>query len=140
MDNLKVLDFIETASKIGEVSLKIAEAAAAEKSAVAGKVEKLARLLSTAGLIDDHEVKQAATQLANPSSALDILENVIDEFNGQLKEARAKIASVNLGESAQDAPNMSKSSFDKYANYAGARRGHGELAPSDQALLALLDR
>jgi len=139
--NEQVLGYIETTGQALGIALKMAEANEAQKAESAEKVAKLADLLKQAGLVDDHETEKAAGQLANPSQALDILQNVLTHYHGELKQAQAKVASVTMGGGVSDeAGDPAVARYEKQSNYTGHRRGNDELAPSDMAILSLLER
>ena len=130
----KVLSYIETSGEALGVAIKLAESQELAKEKVTGLISSL----KTAGLIEDHQEKEASAQLVDPNQALDILSNVIDHYQGQLKESNAKTASLSIGEGDQDSSPVAQTS--KHANFAGYRRGSDDApAQSDEALLRLID-
>jgi len=138
--NVKTLDFVSTANKALGVAMKMAEDVEATQVKVASKVPATVASLKRAGLIDDGDEKRAAEQLSNAVQSLDILNNVLDHYQGQLKDAQAKVASATMGEGVADADSNGKSrNHQKNANYTGYRRGLGEKSASDEALLRLID-
>lgn len=138
--NEQVLNYVEKTSQALGVAIKLAEDSDARTKAAVEKVAGVKTRLRTAGLIDEDDVKRAEAQLADHAQTLDILDNVVEFYEGKLKEAGAKIASASLGRAANDTDSGSKSR-QKHANYVGRRAGY-EDAPkeSDLALLKLLDK
>jgi len=117
------------------LAVKIAAATQHEKKAARDRIPSLVELLKEAGLIDEHQVKAASAQLDDHSEALGILANVIQRYEGELKEARAKQASADLGSPTNDAGEAVLTGNQKNANYAGYRRGDDD--PLDEASRAL---
>lgn len=132
--NEKVLNYIETTGKAIKVALDLVQNGG---GADATKVASAAELLERANLIDENEVKQASSQLANHGETLDILHNVIDHYSTELKQAQAKVASATVGEVSSE---KQASSTEKYANYVGRIRGSDDgPSESDRAMLRLID-
>ena len=133
--NAKTLDYVEVTGKALGAALKLAETVDAEKAAAATVAKQAQDRLLSVGLIDEHEVKFASEKLGNHAEALKVLNNVVDHYEKQLKEAEAKFASASLGSGVSD----KSASHDKYANYPGYRRGDSDgLSEADQALMRLV--
>lgn len=130
----KVLDFVEKSSHALEVASKLVKAAEAERQAVKEKVAALAKKLLAQNLIDEHELKTAEAQLSKTAEALEILDNVLDYYQEFHKEATVK-KDTSMGRGVSGA-----NTSEKYAMYAGRRRGSAEgLSNADKALLRLVD-
>jgi hypothetical protein len=134
--NEKALKYVEATSKALGVAMKMAEDRQVSEKEAAEKVPSLVELLKKAGLIDEADEKRASAQLANQSQSLDILSNVLNHFQGELKEAQAKVASATLGSGVSE----KAASAEKNANYVGQRRGFGDDRESDQAMLRLIGK
>jgi len=133
------LQYVEASSDVMQLATKVARDAHNARQKALDKVASVVGQLKKAGLVDSHEEKLASTQLADPSSALDVLNNVVVEYS----KLQAKAASVDFGRSEKttntDAvPNGS--CHHKNANYVGYQRGVGEVSARDRALLALIDK
>lgn len=133
----KTLDLVSLHDKY----VKAASALLARKSqkiASTEKVSSIAKLLVDAKLIDDTMVKRAQENLTNPDKTLDIVRNIVEHYQGALKEANAKIASATLG--VADNSKSASTPTTKYSNYVGRRRGEGEIAASDEPLRRLIGK
>ena len=137
--NAKTLDYVTTTNKALGVALKVAESVEATQKEAADKVPGLVTQLKQAGLIDEGDEKRASDQLLSGPQSLDILGNVLGHFQGQLKDAQAKVASATIGEGVDSDNGSSATGHQKNANYVGYRRGLGETSEADNALLKLID-
>ena len=139
--NQEMLSFVEVSGQAMKVALEAADRQDAAEKAASDKIESVVSALKKATLIDANdevEIKKASAQLTDHGTALDILVNVVDHYEGQQKEAQAKQASANLGGADTD---DGQPKMDKYANYVGRRRGIDDgPAESDKALLGLIGR
>ena len=136
--NAKFLNYVETSAKAMDLAEKIASNVNTEQKSAEDKVPAAQDLLKRAGLIDEDQEKAAAVQLSDHGQTLDILSNVLKHYQGEIKEAQAKVASATMGAGVDGVDR--RTSQEKNANYVGRRRGLGENSPADASLLALIDR
>lgn len=131
-------------SKLEELTVKYAELTGKAIGAAAGLVDEyekhqkaaaeripsaVARLVQV-GLIDASDEKIASVQLGQHSESLDVLQRVIDHYEKQAGELRAKLASANLG--TADSSDGQRRTV-KESAYCDRRRGSSD-GPSNADL------
>lgn len=116
----KMLDYIETSSKATKVAEELL-AKQQEKQASADLIESVIADLRKANLLKEGQESLARTKLSDPSSALEVLQNVITSY--KQASARAAAAASDLGKP------------EKVASYDQPKKSQ-----RDAALLALIDR
>jgi len=121
--------YAEISGKTLGAAVKIAEHYEADLKAAESNIPAVLERLKKAGFIDDHDVRQATTELGRHGDTLAILSNVIDEYEKKAGESRAKEASADLG-SAAGSDGSIAAGTNKYANWTGRRRGDDD-APAD---------
>lgn len=128
--NQKVLSYADVTGRALHLAGSIAESHIKKEAAAKARVERAVDVLKRAGLIEDYQDKEAADQLSNHASALDVLVNVVDELQ------RAKTASADIGRGVADPRQPAPAP--QRALYLGKRSS--EVRPSDECLLRLLNR
>jgi hypothetical protein len=137
--NEKTLSYVETTGKALGVALKMAEVHDANEKAATDKIGGVSSKLRAVGLVDSDDTEKAASQLGDHAQTLDILANVVDHYEGKLKESMSKEASASLGSGSEDSETSTGTGHTKNANYVGRRRGWDDgPSESDRALLRLI--
>ena len=128
----KAVKFAEIANAALAQAGKLTQSLRAERREALAKVAGVRDKLAAKKIIDAHEKRAADIQLGVHADALDIISSLVDHYETKLAQVNQKQAAQNLGSPVDDA---SKRKIDKYANYAGYRRGYDDpLAESDLAL------
>jgi hypothetical protein len=134
------LDFTEKASKALGAARELCERH--EKSAAEAqvKISTVVKRMQDVGMMDktESDTKYAEARFAEHGTSLDILLNVIDEYEKRSAATRSKEASLNLGEGVSGSE--TKPVRDKTAVYSERRRGYSDVpTEADNALLRLID-
>ena len=127
----QAVQYAQASSATLKVASQIVGQFETQQKSAEEKIPAAIALLKQAGLIGGHEEKNAAAQLLNHGESVDILLNVINHYEKQAGDLRAKEASVNLGSGSE----LPSGNTQKTANWAGRRRGSDDPpADSDRAL------
>lgn len=108
----KMLDYIETVNEVTKVASQIIEKQR-EKAASESQIDTVVAELKSVGLLPPNQVKLAKEQLSSPSSALQILLNVVQSYKtASEKRASAKSDEIGKPEKSASAP-VTKSARDQ---------------------------
>jgi hypothetical protein len=134
------LDYVEKSSQAMGKALELCEHHEKNAAEAATKIASVVSRLKKSGFIDEADEKLASQQLSSHSMSLDVLLNILDARDKEAAERQSKQANV-LGEGVSDNTSGNGQSNDKFAAYAGRRRGEDDgPAESDKALLALIGK
>lgn len=108
----KMLDYIETVNEVTKVASQIIEKQQ-EKVASETQIDTVVAELKSVGLLQPNQVKLAKEQLSSPSSAMQILLNVVQSYKSAA-EKRASVKAEDIGkpEKSASAP-VTKSARDE---------------------------
>jgi hypothetical protein len=124
--------YAEVTSKLVQEMMQTIDRYESSLKAAEELVPTVSEALKTAGFIDSHEVKRAQVELGRHEDALQILQNVVRNYQKAASELRAKAASTDLGAAAGG---DGSAPLRKQANWSGRRRGYDDgPAESDLAL------
>lgn len=131
----KAMEFAKVASRTLEVANAIINQKKASEKVSLERIPQVVNALKQAGLIDEHECKQASVELSSHEDALAILHNVAREYVNA-KTAAKKSASVDVGQAvASSGPTHGGFKVVKNASVTGGRLGENELSEADYRLI-----
>lgn len=130
----KTVEFTKVASRALALASKLVGEKTANDKSVADNATKVANALKTAGLIDEHEVKQATAELSNHNDALSVLFNVVREFANAKHAAVKTASSTDIGKPV-GAADPTGAKVVKQSSYVGQRLGTGQYSEAEMRLI-----